>query len=177
MRDPIIPKLPSSSVIAFAAVAIILGGCGNGPASDEAKEVSSMGADSLVGLIEDRVADYYDAMSNRDWPAYREFFWPGATLTTAWQPPDETSSRVIPTTIEAFIEQTDLGPDSAPVFEERLLEQEATIRGPIAVVFATYEARFGDDDSVITWRGTDAFTWLNHQDEWRIASLVYATDE
>ncbi|MDX1429128.1 MAG: hypothetical protein R3282_02520, partial [Rhodothermales bacterium] len=61
-------------------------------------------------------------------------------------------------------------------FEERLIDQEVRIRGSIALVFARYEARFGSRDSLMTWRGTDAFTWLRHEDQWRIAGLTYATD-
>ncbi len=177
MRNTDVSRVSSSPVIALAVVALILGACGTRTANDQAEAASVVASDSIVAVIEDLVEDYYETMTRRDWPQYEKHFWPGATLTTAWQPPGESSSQVIPTTIEAFIDQTHVGPDSAPIFEEHLLEQEATVRGSIAVVFAKYEARFGSEDSVMSWRGTDAFTWLNHQDEWRIAALVYSNEE
>ncbi len=130
--------------------------------------------DPTVALIEDRVADYYRDMSARDWDAYREYFWPEATLTTVWQPPGQPGPRVVPTTIENFIAQAHLGPDSKPIFEERLLRQEVHRAGDVAIVLALYEARFGEPGSVMTWRGVDAFTWLHHREEWRISALTYA---
>ena len=133
-------------------------------------------ADRTEGELRAAVSQYYLDMSRRDWPAYAGHFWPGATLTTAWQPPGEPAERVVVTTIEEFLAQTPQGPDSKPIFEERLLEQDVDVQGDVAQVRARYEARFGDSLQVETWRGTDAFTWLRHDGKWRIAALVYAND-
>jgi hypothetical protein len=122
------------------------------------------------------VARYYQDMSARDWRAYERHFWPGATLTTVWQPPGEPAPRVAIMTIDQFLAQTGAGPDSKPVFEERLLGQEVRLTGNLAQVWARYEARFGDSTSVATWRGIDAFTWMKHDGQWRIVALAY-TDE
>jgi hypothetical protein len=122
------------------------------------------------------VAQYYRDMSARDWPAYASHFWPRATLTTVWQPPGESAARVVITSLEEFLGQTAEGPDSKPVFEERLLSQESRIAGDLAHVWAHYEVRFGDSAQVATWRGFDAFTWMKHDGVWRIVALAY-TDE
>jgi hypothetical protein len=122
------------------------------------------------------VQQYYRDMSARDWPAYATHFWPRATLTTVWQAPGETAPRVVVTTIDSFLATTGQGPDSKPVFEERLLGQEMRVIGNLAQVWARYEARFGDSAAVQTWRGVDAFTWMKHEGTWRIVALAY-TDE
>ena len=120
------------------------------------------------------VQRYYRDLSARDWPAYAAYFWPRATLTTAWQPPGEPAPRVIVTTIESFLATTGQGPDRKPVFEERLLGQEVRVTGNLAQVWARYEARFGDSATVQTWRGVDAFTWMKHEGAWRIVALAYS---
>jgi hypothetical protein len=122
------------------------------------------------------VQRYYRDMSARDWPAYAASFWPRATLTTVWQPPGESAPRVVVTTIDSFLVMTGQGPDSKPVFEERLLGQEVRVIGNLALVWARYEARFGDSVEVQTWRGVDAFTWMKHEGTWRIASLAYGPE-
>ena len=132
-------------------------------------------------IEEDRVRalvqQYYRELSARRWPAYAGFFWPRATLTTVWRPPGDSAPRVVVTPIESFLATTAAGPDSKPVFEERLLTSpDVRVTGDLAQVWARYEARFGDSIAVPAWRGTDAFTWIRHQGTWRIASLTYADE-
>ena len=123
--------------------------------------------------LRQRVESYYATMSARDWDAYRDFFWPEATLTTIWQPPNESGERVVVTSIDEFLANTAHGPDSQPIFEEKLLSQDVRITNELAGVWARYEARFGDSTSVMTWRGVDAFTWMKHDGTWRIVALAY----
>lgn len=122
------------------------------------------------------VAQYYLDMSTRDWETYASYFWPNATLTTIWQPPGEDAPRVVVTSIEEFLKHTSEGPDSKPIFEERLLSQKVRMVNNLAHVWAHYEARFGDSTGVSTWRGYDAFTWMKYDSTWRIVALAY-TDE
>jgi hypothetical protein len=133
-------------------------------------------ADPATREVDSVVAQYYRDMSDRNWTAYRDHFWPQATLTTVWQPPGEVEPRVVVTTIESFLASTAQGPDSKPIFEERLLSNETRVLANLAHVWARYEARFGDSSSVMTWRGIDAFTWMKYDGRWRIVSVAY-TDE
>lgn len=133
-----------------------------------------MSAEELA--LRSQVDRYYRDMSARDWKAYAAHFWPQATLTTVWQPAGEPAPRVVVTSIDGFLAQTAQGPDSKPIFEERLIDQEVRLVGTIAQVWAHYEARFGDSTSVSTWRGIDAFTWLKHDGAWRIVALAYADE-
>ena len=129
--------------------------------------------DQVLAVIE----QYYTDLSARDWPRVYDHFWPGATLTTPWQPPEDSVVRVVATTIEQFIEQAPLGPGSREIFEERL--DSARVRGSAALaqVWAWYSARFGDPGQVMDWTGTDAFTLIRHEGRWRITSVAYISDE
>jgi hypothetical protein len=39
-----------------------------------------------------------------------------------------------------------------------------------------YQARFGDPDDVMEWRGVDAFTLMRRGGEWRIVELAFVPD-
>ena len=155
--------------ILFFAGLLLLAGC-------EVRRAPPAAAGGDERVVRERVAQYYHDMSARDWRAYQGHFWPGATLTTVWRPPEDTAPRVAIMTIDQFLAQTGAGPDSKPIFEERLLVQEVRVTGNLAQVWARYEATFGDSISVSTWRGIDAFTWMKHDGQWRIVALAY-TDE
>jgi hypothetical protein len=119
---------------------------------------------------------YYADFSARDWVAVREHFWPDATLTTVWQPPGEPAARVVIHTIDEFLASTAEGPDSQPIFEERLLGANVRELNGLAQVWTTYEASFGAPGAVKTWRGWDAITWMEHDGRWRIVSLAFTNE-
>lgn len=120
---------------------------------------------------------YYDALSARDWDAFAAAFWPGATLTTVWQPPGTPSDTVTFTTVPEFVRQAPLGPGSREIFEERMVSSTTLQQGALAVVWARYEARFGDPGDITEWEGRDAITLLRHAGEWRITQIAYVADE
>lgn len=117
---------------------------------------------------------YYADLSARNWDAFADHFWPGAELVTIWQPPGEDEERVVYTSVPDFIRSAPAGPGSREIFEERMLEVEIRIQGPLAQAWTRYTARFGDPGDVQSWEGTDAFTLLNHDGRWRITALAYA---
>ncbi len=146
--------------------------------------VSACRADPPVGSDLDpgavnvirHLESYYREFSNRDWRRFSAHFWPGAGLTTAWQPPGEDSVRVVTMAIEQFVEQAPFGPGSREIFEERMLDSEVKVDGNIAQALVRYRARFGDPGDIMEWEGTDAFTLLRFNGEWRITSLAYLGD-
>lgn len=119
---------------------------------------------------------YYASFSARDWSAFSDHFWPGATLTTVWQPPGAPTARVEVVTIPEFVRRAPEGPDSKPLFEERMDSVRIRLSGGLAQAWTFYSARFGDSTSVSSWRGIDAFTLMSHQGRWRITSVAYASD-
>lgn len=132
--------------------------------------------DSLRDQVLARIEQYYVDFSARDWTRYADHFWPGATLTTVFQPEGETVPRVVITSIESFIAQAPQGPGSKPVFEERMTSADVWASGNLAQVWARYHARFGDPGNLQEWTGIDAFTLLRHEGQWRIVSLTYTND-
>jgi hypothetical protein len=138
-----------------------------------APRVQDAGREARVRAAIER---YYEVFSARDWAAFRASFWPGATFTTVWQPPGEAVPRVVVHTLDEFLAGTAEGPDSQPIFAERLLAAEVRLSGNLAQAWARYEAQFGAPGSVATWRGIDALTLMEHGGEWRIVSLAF-TDE
>jgi hypothetical protein len=116
---------------------------------------------------------YYDDFSARDWDAFASHFWPGATLTTVWQPPGEDDPRVVVVTLDDFIAQAPSGPGSREIFEERMRTADVRVQGDLAHVWATFAARFGDPGNVAEWKGIDAFTLMRLDGRWRIVALAY----
>lgn len=133
--------------------------------------------DSLHSILLAKTKQYYTDMSSRDWEAYASHFWPGAQLTTIWQPPGSDSLQVMMTTVEAFVKQADQGPGSQPIFEEKMLDAKVMAYNNLATVWATYRAKFGSKDSLMQWEGIDAFTFMKHENQWRISSLAYTNKE
>jgi hypothetical protein len=120
--------------------------------------------------------DYYHSMSARDWTRYRTFFSEEATLTTVWQDEQDTLPRIHSTTIDEFIARTPEGPDSQPIFEEKMLEAEVSVKGGLAQAWVRYAATFGSADHLMKWTGYDLFSFIRHQGRWKIVSLVYASE-
>ena len=143
-----------------------------GPTSTSEARDSAGGRDSVWAEL----GRYYRDFTVRDWTAFADHFWRGATLTTVWMPPGEAGPRVVATTVADFVRQAPLGPGRQPIFSERMLDAEVRVHGNLAHAWARYEARFGTPGSVAVWWGIDAFTLMAHDGRWRIVALAY-TDE
>ena len=126
--------------------------------------------------VEELLATYYKDFSDRDWPKFRSHFWPGATLTTAWQQPGDSVVRVDVTTVDDFIAEAPNGPDSQPIFEERMLSWEIRTNKNLAEAWVDYHAKFGTEEKLSEWDGKDLFTFIRHDGEWRIVSLVFEAE-
>jgi hypothetical protein len=155
--------------IGLVLVPLTVATCATGDRSDA-------GMDAERGEVLETLHAYYEDFSARDWDAFAEHFWPGADITTVWQPPGEHSDRVVPTAIEDFLAQAPAGPGSKEVFEERMLAADIRVHRNLAQAWVRYGTRFGDPDSVEYWEGIDAFALLKHDGTWRIASLVFTGD-
>src|SRR4051812_38385829 len=82
--------------------------------------------------IRAELSKYYADLSARKWNAFATHFWPGATITTVWQPPGEPAERVTTVTVPEFIASAPMGPDSKPIFEERLTACDIRIDNDLA---------------------------------------------
>jgi len=133
----------------------------------------TQGAGEVETAVRQELERYYDDFTARDWPRFREHFWPGASITTVWQPPGSSGARVDAQTIDSFVAKAPLGPDSKPIFEERMTDAQIRIHRNLAQAWARYTARFGDTANVSHWQGIDAFTLMSHDGRWRIVSIAF----
>jgi len=124
-------------------------------------------------MILNEMRTYYRDFSARNWPAYAGHFWPGADLTTIWQPPGEDSARVVATSVPDFVAQAPRGPGSRSIFEERMLDVRITMGDDLAQAWARYRATFGEPGQVSEWEGIDALTFVRHGGQWRIVGLAF----
>lgn len=124
-----------------------------------------------------QIESYYADMSRRDWEAYRQHFWDHAELITVWQAPGSASADMMVMPVDTFLAHTSEGPDSQPIFEEKMTHAGIHYTPGLAQVWAHYEAKFGTEDSLMEWNGVDAFTLLEFEGEWKISSLVYVGEE
>lgn len=154
------------------------------PASASASSASTAAAATadaldavLTGEVRAELDRYYADFSARDWPAFSGHFWPGATITTAWQPPEESAPRVVVTGVPEFVAQAPKGPGSKAIFEEKITGAETRIQGNLAQVWARYDAKFGDPGDVREWSGIDAFTLMKHDGQWKIVALAFTTED
>jgi hypothetical protein len=126
--------------------------------------------------IEIILGNYYTTMSARDWPAYKDFFSNDATLTTIWQQETDTIPKIFTNSINDFIAQTKNGPDSQPIFEEKMLSADITVKNNLAQAWVRYEAKFGSSDNLVEWKGLDLFSLIRYNDEWKIVSIVFESE-
>jgi len=84
---------PASFAKSFIAATALLGallGCDEPPPATAAPPAPP--PDAAPDTVRDRVLalveQYYADLSARDWPRVADYFWPGASLATPWQPPD-----------------------------------------------------------------------------------------
>jgi hypothetical protein len=129
-------------------------------------------ADSVA--IMNELRSYYRDMSARDWTAFAAHFWPGADISTVWQPPGEPEPRVVISSVPDFVAQAPAGPGSRAVFEERMVGARITGSGHLAQAWVRYRARFGDPGAIEEWEGVDAFTLIRHEGRWGIVELAFA---
>jgi hypothetical protein len=98
----------------FVSLLVVVSACGK----KESKGVNSTSSEQEIYSI---LENYYETMSDRDWKLYADFFSTKATLTTLWEAPADSFPKVTTYTIDDFLSQTKDGPDSQPIFEERML--------------------------------------------------------
>ena len=139
-------------------------------------QVNDRASERARVLILAEIRSYYRDLSARDWDAFAQHFWRGATVTTIWEP-DGEGRRVVFNSVPEFIAEVDPGPDSGTVFDEQLGAAEVHVSGNLAVVWAEYRVRFGDSSSTVReWTGIDAFTLMKHVGIWKITSIAFAPE-
>jgi hypothetical protein len=146
------------------------------PPAGSPRSVSAADLVSRAAIL-DELDRYYSDFSARRWSAYASHFWPGATITTAFQPQGESAERVVVMPIAEFVAKAPQGPGSQPIFEERMTQADVRVEGDLAQAWTRYTVKFGRPEKLSEWTGADAFTLMRFDGKWRIVSLVFAGDE
>ena len=141
-----------------------------------AEQVAAYELERVHTQVRAMLTRYYRDFSARDWEAFVTHFWEGATITTIWAPQGQTERRVVATSIPDFVAEAGLGPDSKAIFEETMGRTEIRVHENLAVVWAEYQARFGDPGDIAEWSGIDAFTLMKHEGMWKITSLAFSAE-
>ncbi|PQV44252.1 putative lumazine-binding protein [Jejuia pallidilutea] len=139
--------------------------------SNEAKQLENSNSE-----LEAFITDYYSVMSQRNWNAYKAFFADKATLTTIWQEPNDLKPKLLTNSITEFLAQTENGPDSQPIFEEKPIKIDIKRKKNLANAWVYYEAKFGTEDNLIKWKGYDLISLLKFDNKWYITSITYVSD-
>ena len=122
------------------------------------------------------LTDYYQTMSNRDWNRYKTFFIDKAILTTIWQENQDSIPKIFTSSITEFIAKTGEGPDSQPIFEEKMIDAKISVKGGLAQAWVKYEAKFGTAEALMEWKGYDLFSFMRFEKEWKIISIAYEAE-
>lgn len=149
-------------------IGLIAFGCKSTPEPNDASE-----QEAIHTLLE----GYYQTMSERNWPRYATYFSDDATLTTIWQAEGDSEPSLMTHTITEFLSQTSAGPDSQPIFEERMTHADITVRQDLAQAWVTYEAKFGTEENLMQWKGIDLFSFIRFEGKWKIVSLVFEGEQ
>ena len=144
-------------------------------AFSQKKKPGEIGENTAVSkkMIETTLARYYQDLSDRDWLAFAAHFWEGAVLTTVWQRPDESTENVHYMTIPEFVAKAPEGPDSQPIFEEKMVHSNIKVENDLAQAWIHYKAKFGTADSLFHWEGIDAITLIRFKNQWKITSIAF----
>ena len=136
-------------------------------------------ADSLAQLEEDSIGaarveaavrSYYDFLGARDWPQFRESFWPGATITVR-TPEGRRTARLAVLTVDEFLRQALNGRDRLPPRIE--IERARTLAyAEFADAWVTWNSPAARRRAAPTARGLDAFHFVRRGDRWRIVSIL-----
>ena len=153
-----------------ALLPLALAVCATAPAPDA---WSQDGAEPDRVQILGEIGQYYQDFSSRDWEAFASHFWEGATITTRFDPDGGEAVRVVVTGVPEFVAKAPEGPGSKPIFEEVMTSSKILLYGNLAVAWAGYDAKFGEEGDLFEWSGVDAFTLMKHEGRWKITSLAF----
>jgi hypothetical protein len=167
------PRLAAALLLALASFPGALGSCAAPP---PARTISGSERTPEHNAVMEVIEGYYQALSARDWEALGSRFWPGAGLATLRQGQGQDRTRVQTVSIEEYLERSPAALGAQPVFEALLRGAEARVSGPLAQVWARYDARSGSLEAPLRWTGVDAFSLLRHGGQWRIVSIAFAAE-
>lgn len=126
--------------------------------------------------VYDVLERFYRDFAHGDWNAMGARFWPGASVIAIRRREQDTEKHVVSEPIEACLERMRAQVARTKPLEIAFVEYRIEPAGGIAQASIHYSAIDASGDAPQTWSGTDAFTLVRHEGEWRIASLVFGSN-
>ena len=127
--------------------------------------------------VRDLIDRYYQDFNNSDWSAVAGHFWSRAEITTVWQASGESGHRVVSTSIDEFFANAPRENPFGEMFEAWTIRANVSVYKDLAQAWVWYGARLDESGQLEEWEGVDAFTFLKHNDEWKIAALMFANGD
>jgi hypothetical protein len=125
--------------------------------------------------VYDVLERFYRDFAHGDWSSMGERFWPGASVIAIRRREQDGEKQVVTESIEACIERLRAQVSRTKPLEITFDEYRIEPTGAIAQASIKYSAIDTSGDAPQSWSGTDAFTLVRHEGEWRIASLVFGS--
>jgi hypothetical protein len=146
----------AAALLMAVAIGALTPAAGTAQTSDEAR-------------VLDAVQELFDAMEARDATRAARVLLPGGQLISVR--PDADGGRVVAvTSFETFLEQVGAGEEP---WLERMWNARVDIHGPIALVWTSYDFY---RDTRFSHCGMEAFTLVQVDDGWRIATGTYTVE-
>jgi len=149
---------------------VVLAACG--PNTDAT--VDDPQQEAAVRELIDR---YYLDFNNRDWEAVADHFWRDAEITTVWREPGENSDRVVHTDIGEFFATAPRENPFGETFQTWTTRANVSVYQDLAQAWVWYGASLDNAGNVLEWEGVDAFTLLRQKNVWKIAALMFTSDD
>jgi hypothetical protein len=166
--------LPVVLLIVFAACRIEKAPSGRPEGSEvtAADTLARLEEDSIgVARVEAVVRQYYQRLGARDWPAFRELFWPGATITVRTVAERQRTAQVAVLTMDEFLRQTLNGRDRLP---PRVEVEQARVNTytEFADAWVVWRGAASRRRTAPVPRGLDAFHLVKRGGQWRVVSVL-----
>ncbi len=140
------------------------------PAPASGAPVTPLPDEAQVGEL---LARYYKDFATGEWTRMRQHFWPDATLVTIRSPGLGAPPAVVVMSIGDYIARHANGGGRGSTLRIELDSRRIENVGSIASAITHYRAIDTSGQEAQSWSGADLFSFVRHEGQWRIASLVF----
>jgi hypothetical protein len=128
-----------------------------------------------AGVVTALIAAQYVAFGARDWAAFESGFWPGATIVTIRKPPDGSADTVVSTPVGEYVAEFMQNSANTVQIEMTMSEHRIEVDGIVAHALVRFSAQTVAPAELHRWHGTDAFLFIRHADQWRVACMAFGS--
>jgi hypothetical protein len=123
--------------------------------------------------IRELLERFYKDFATGEWTRMRQHFWPDATLVTIRSPGLGAPPAVVVMSIGDHISRHASGGGRGSTLRVELESRSIDSVGSIGSAIMHYRAIDTAGQEAQSWSGADFFSFVRHEGQWRIASLVF----